>query len=203
MRHPLGLAVLAILIAYGGFASVVAEAQIVPQMTPALIEEAIKVGATGKGEGCYGLRSMEPIGIMGCISTPFSRVVGAADEARQKYKTFTPADVTPAMITPEIRVHAFANTYATKSVVSVENVILRPKGAKGMDGVTRPLKMEESEGTYKNAMGGEWTGKSMVATFPIDALTDDTEVHVIYARPLCRDGTDCRARLIEPLRKLR
>lgn len=196
--------------------SCAAQGDVVPEMTPALIKEAIALGAKNKGEGCYALRSVHPIGPMGCISTPFSRVVGAAQEATQKYKAFTEADVTAEMIAPELRIHAFANTHSRGSVVSVENVILRPKGAKGIENVTRPLRIEESEGTYRNAMGGEWTGKSMVAAFPIDALDDDTEVRVIYKEPVCMEGSmgiaigkrprmtaDCGARLGDPLKKMR
>jgi hypothetical protein len=189
-------------------------AEIVKEMTPALIKEAIELGSKNKGDGCYALRSQQPIGGMGCVSTPFSRVVEAASMAKQKYKPFSETDVTKEMLAPELHIHAWPNTHGP-GVVSAENVILRPKGAKDLASIIRPTRIDEREASYKNAMGGTWTGKEIMAVFPINALTDDTEVRVIYTQPVCSEGgswslslkpqmtADCGARLGSSLKKVR
>ena len=80
-----------------------ASAQVVTEMTPERIREAI---ADTKAKGCYVLSTggvLERFG-RGCLTTPYSRVVLAAQNAREKYQPFTEADVQPAMLAPEFEI---------------------------------------------------------------------------------------------------
>src|SRR5712692_3213182 len=84
---------------------VVVAAQIVTEMTPERIKEAI---SSEKATGCYELHKQSLTGrvVVGCFTTPFSRVVAAAQNAKRKYKPFTEADVTPELIAAgELHVH--------------------------------------------------------------------------------------------------
>jgi hypothetical protein len=84
--------------------------QIITQMTPDLIADAIKAGE--KGDVADGMMMKSSGWSWGSIhiatfSTPYMRVAIAARQAKKAYRKFTPADVTTEMIAPELHVYAW------------------------------------------------------------------------------------------------
>ena len=86
---------------------------------------------------------------------------------------------------------------------NVEAVVILPKGAKDPSKAIQPIRTEEVTDEYKNLLGAEMSGKSMVAVFPLDALREGHEVMVVYDRKvyktmsfMMRGGcTECRAEI--------
>jgi hypothetical protein len=90
-------------------AAMTAQAQIVREMTPELISEAITLGTKAKDLGPYRIQekarwSWPPL--IAYYTTPLFRVALAANTAKKHYRQFTEADVTPEMLAPEIQVYA-------------------------------------------------------------------------------------------------
>src|SRR6266852_2889069 len=86
-----------------------AEAQVVHDMTPDRIREAIELGTKSKELSPYRIQekarwSWPPL--IAVYTTPFLRVALAANAAKRQYHAFTEADVTPEMTAPEIHVYA-------------------------------------------------------------------------------------------------
>lgn len=181
-----------------------ASAQIVTEMTPERIQEALK---QEKGETCYPLKTDTPMGMqsmyVGCFTTPFSRVAQAAQAAKKKYKNFTEADVTPEMIEPHLEVLAPSHTRAGEGPrpVNVEAVVITPRKSKDRGAAIQPIKSEEMTAEYKNLMGATFEGRGMRAVFPLSALSEANEVHVVYDEKACIVGgwgkwyEDCPAKL--------
>jgi hypothetical protein len=158
-----------------------AQPKVAADLTPDQVKAAI---ADTKNDGCYGLRAgralMAKIAV-GCFTTPYSRVVMAAQAAKKKYKPFTEADVTPEIVAPgELHIHAFAGDPVGPGMANVQAVVIMPKGAKDQAKAVQPTKSEEATAEYKNAMGAEFEGKSVTATFPLEMLSEANEVHIVY-----------------------
>ena len=155
----------------------VAEAQIVTEMTPELVREAIAKG----GDVCHVMK--KGARIIACFSTPYSRVAGAAADARKKYQPFTEADVTEEMVSPVLYVHGFGgwNGYTHSDV---QAIAILPVGKKDPTAAIAPLSFE----ARRRPGGG--TG---VATFPLSVLSEDREVHVVYDADYC-GSKDCAVR---------
>src|SRR3982751_1925332 len=86
---------------------VVRAERIATEMTPQAIADAIKAGE--KGDVADGVITKSSGFSWGSIhiatfSTPFMRVAAAARQEKKAYRKFTPADVTPEMIAPELHV---------------------------------------------------------------------------------------------------
>ena len=89
--HRLGF-VLGVLLAL----SSVSLAQIVEDMTPEFIRNAIAIGIKEKDVSWYRIKEKASFSwppLVAFYTTPFLRVVLAANEAKKHYKTFTEADV--------------------------------------------------------------------------------------------------------------
>jgi len=178
-----------------------AHAQLVTEMTPEKIQEALK---QEKGETCFPLKTDTPMGMqsayVGCFTTPFSRVAQAAQAARKKYKTFTEADVTPEMIAPHFEVLAPSRDGGAGRT-NVEAVVVTPKKSKDRSAAIQPILSEEMTAEYKNLMGATFEGKGMRAVFPLSALSEANEVHVVYDAKTCIVGgwgkffEDCPAKI--------
>ena len=85
------------------------QAQIVQDMTPERIREAIALGTNAKELRPYKIQekarwSWPPL--ISVYTTPFLRVALAANAAKKRYKRFTEVDVTPDMTALEIHVYA-------------------------------------------------------------------------------------------------
>ena len=181
-----------------------ASAQIVTEMTPERIEEALK---QEKGETCFPLKTDTPMGMqstyVGCFTTPFSRVAQAAQAARKKYKNFTAADVTPDMIAPHLEVLAPSHDPVGQGPgrTNVEAVVITPRKSKDRGAAIQPIISEEMTAEYKNLMGATFEGRGMRAVFPLSALSEANEVHVVYDEETCIVGgwgkffEDCPAKL--------
>lgn len=202
MPKLLAIGVLGVLSA--GLGGVQAEAQIVAEMTPEKVREAL---AQEKGETCFPLKTDTPMGMsstyLGCYTTPFSRVAQAAQAAKKKYKAFTEADVTPEMIAPHLEVLAPSLDRVGNRAgrANVEAVVIMPKKSKDRAAAIQPLKSEEMTSEYKNLMGATFEGRGMRAVFPLSVLSDANEVHVVFDEKACIVGgwnklvEDCPAKL--------
>jgi hypothetical protein len=185
----------------------VLQAQVVTEMTPQLIAEAIKAGE--KGDISDGVIKKSSGWSWGSIhiatfSTPYMRVATAARQAKKAYKKLTPADVTPEMIAPELHVYAWPQVNgpnqphrdpvggnaiydsAPPGAVNVTTIVVTPrKGSqeKKMEAAIHPTQFKEMPTTWQNLFGAEIGTLGMFATFPLSVLSEQNEVHVIYDRP--------------------
>jgi hypothetical protein len=170
-------------------------AAVVKDMTPEMIAQAIQLGAAGV-ESCYPLKfggGIKPAVHIGCVSTPFSRVAGAAAKAKKAYKPFTAADVTPEMIAPVIHVLAFSQKSNPRPMADrsdVVAVVVGPADGKPGDlaGVIQPIESEAIDENFQNAYGATLDGKGMRAVFPIDVVTNKNELRVVFTDKLCAYG---------------
>jgi hypothetical protein len=182
-----------------GFA-VCAQAQIVTDMTPELIQEAIAKG----GSGLYKLQERTIWGNgpeLGYFTTPYSRVALAAALARTHNKPFTPADVTPDMLRPELHVYAVSQAvYGNKNeIANVKAVVVMPYKGKDPSAVTEPTRTEEVTGEYWSLMGAAAKGRRMMAVFPLVVVNETNELRVVFDRYVpgsssIKGCTDCGVR---------
>jgi hypothetical protein len=177
------------------------------EMTPELIAEAIKAGE--KGDVADGVIMKSSGWSWGSIhiatfSTPFMRVAMAARQAKKAYRKFTPADVTPEMIAPELHVYAWPQVNGTDKpsrdpiggnaiydkaptgAVNVTAIVITPRKGKQEEKMAKaihPTRFEEMTTLWQNLFGAEIRTLGMVGVFPLSALSEENEVHVIYDRP--------------------
>lgn len=162
---------------------------IVTEMTPERMREAIEKG----GDPCYTLTRGMGLSTkqthVGCFSTPYSRVAGAAKNAKVTYRSFTEADVTPEMIAPELWVLARpAHKPYGPGVADVRAVVIAPAKSKDRSGIIMPTRTTEDVAEYKNAMGATFEGRGLLAVFPLSVLTEENEVRVVYDARVCGSG---------------
>jgi hypothetical protein len=181
--------------------------QIVSEMTPQRIAEAIKAGE--KGDVADGVITKSSGFSWGSIhiatfSTPFMRVAMAARQAKKAYRTFTPADVAPELLVAELHVYAWPQVNGTDKprrdplgknsiydrapagAVNVSAIVITPEKGnheQKMALAIHPIRFEEMTTLWQNLFGAEIRTLGMVATFPLSALSENSEVHVIYDRP--------------------
>ena len=149
--------------------------------------------ATGIGRA----RETTPFGV---FSTPFSRVVIASCEARLAGRPFTPADVTPQMLAPELRVLAFRwnesvshpiwcynprpiqlksqQRYpnSTPPLQNVTEVVILPSSEKAATPIL-PARSEKVKSRDLGLPDHIWYGSGVQAVFPLEGLP---------ARPILR-----------------
>lgn len=183
MKHHIGLSALL------AVASVIAlhAQKVVTEMTPPLIAEAIAAGE--KGTVADGIITQSSGFSWGSVhiatfSTPFMRVASAARQAKRAYGKFTAGDVTPDMTAPELHVYAWA-TGADVNAANVQAVVITPR--KGTDAekeaqAIRPIRFEPIPQTFQNLFGAKADGIGRMAVFPLSALSETNEVHVVYDR---------------------
>jgi hypothetical protein len=183
------------------------------EMTPERLQAAI---ADTNAKPCYELKAgtfMKGV-MIGCFTTPYSRVAAAASAAREAYKPFGEADVTPEMTAPDVHVHAFSFSRQGRpsgglrigggrrgdlGMVNVVAVVVLPKDSKDRSKAIQPDRSEEDLGTYQNAYGAQFTGRNLLAVFPLSVLTESNEVHVVFDDKACelggwaKDSKDCPA----------
>lgn len=160
-----------------------AQAQVVTEMTPALVQEAIDRG----GQGTYKLQERSGWGngpVIGYFTTPYSRVALAAAAARKCYKTFTSADVTPEMLLPELHVYAVSQAIEGKmnAIANVEAVVIMPYKSKERPAAVQPIRTTELTEEYRNLMGAVASGRSLLAIFPLSVLDEKNELRVVFDR---------------------
>ena len=167
-------------------AAVVSARQIVMTMTPAQIEEAIRLANDEKAARAfllnYVVQARSGMGtgpLLGYVSTPFARVVRAALVARAKGTAFDAADVTSDLISPQLDVlvlnqsAAYSDLNATVQSVSITvgNQAIEPESTKAATPVQYRLfgLKEESE-------------RGIVAVFPLEAATSGNTIRVTYSQ---------------------
>jgi hypothetical protein len=166
-------------------------AQVVTEMTPDTIKAAI---ADNKNDGCYTLRKG-----FACFTTPYSRVVQAAQAAKKKYEPFTEASVTPEMVAPVVEVLAWPQpsfiygSGRTGPPIDVSAVVVMPAKSKDASAAIQPAEKVDLDSHYQNLLGATWEAKGIVAKFPLSVLTPQNEVRIVYA------GKGCQPTLVSKL----
>jgi hypothetical protein len=198
------LLVAAVFLAVGGRA----HAQIVRDMTPDRIREAISFGTKTKELSPYRIQekarwSWPPL--IALYTTPFLRVALAANTAKKQYRTFTEANVTPEMIAPEIHVYATSKSSGVTAIANVTTIVLLPHDSKNSQQAVHPVRMTAASEQYKNLFGFTGEGQGVLAVFPLEVWTGDKDLHVVFdtgipnENPFGTGGlggcTDCKSRI--------
>lgn len=154
---------------------------------------------TGGGAKTMGIRG----GTIAVYATPLDRVLAASYAAAQSYRPFTTADVTEEMIAPELHIYAYAMPIKDAPVIAnVVTVVVMPHDSKDRSRAIQPTRVTEMATTFRNLLGCSGEGTGRTAVFPLEVLSKDNAVHVVFDRdvPLGSDAnansscTDCRAR---------
>jgi hypothetical protein len=194
MKHPLCGVVLLLVFA------ALAHAQVVTDMTPELVQEAITKG----GSGLYKLQEQTIWGdgpVLGYFTTPYSRVALAAALARKHGKPYTAADVTPDMLRPELHVYARAQAvYGNKNrIANVTKVVVMPYQSRDPSAAIQPTGTPDVTEDHWHLMGAVAKGRNMMAVFPLSVLSENNEIRVVFDRHVpgtseIKGCTDCGAR---------
>lgn len=172
------------------FVSAPADAQVVREMTPELIRDAITAGESG-ASGPGALWSSDRTVLCGYFTTPFSRVAIASSAAKEEYRKLQPGEVTDDMVDPHAFIHATANpTSKMTDVRTVKMVVVAPIDSDDIAAVIRPVSSSTEPKTYTNSFGATTTGVSLSAKFPLSVLKAGNEVRVVY-----EDAPECRAKI--------
>ena len=156
-----------------GCCASMAEAQVVMEMTPERVQEAIAyANAEENPQTFYDAWSGSTA--IAEATTPFSRVVALAVRARRLDKQLSPADIPAEVLAPELHIRVSAG-----ADLRVENIVIMPKGEKDRSKVIQPTKTYSYTEQYKNMMGAVFDGEGMIAVFPLSVLQDGWEVRVL------------------------
>lgn len=163
-----------------------ARPQIVLEMTPEKIREAILWGPTQDSFGAYVSK-----GYANCdFTTPYLRVAIAAKEAKKAYKPFAETDVTPEMTEPVVVMVCHPNpvngNMLTDGVADVENVVILPKVKGGTP--IQPKTSAKVPEPLRNGMGNTFDAVGLTVTFPLEILAPDNQVHVVYSKKIYPGG---------------
>lgn len=168
-----------------GLVAAPAAAQVVTEMTPERIREAI---ADAESPGCYELKDL------GCFTTPYSRVVQAARAARKEYSSFGESDVTPEMLEPHVEIIALPQpsfvfgSGRTGPPIDVQAVVVMPRKSKDRTAAILPSDRADLDRTYKNLLGASFDARAVVAAvFPLSVLSEKNEVRFVYDGKGCAD----------------
>jgi hypothetical protein len=182
---------------------------VVAEMTPQLIAEAIAAGE--RGNVASGQLTQSSGFSWGSIhiatfSTPFMRVAAAARQAKRTYKKFTPEQVTPEMVALELHVYAWSQGLSEHgpAAANVTAVVITPRKGNEEQKAAMAIqatRFEEIPMVFQNLFGAKAEGVGRMAVFPLSALTEDNEVHVVYDKEARiganaaggRHCDDCRA----------
>lgn len=174
----------AILVGLAGLIAGSASAQVVTDMTPEKVREAIAFGTSQKEAPYYEIRKPGFIGSvykprLGSFTTPFLRVALAAYEAKKQYKVFTEADVSKEMVAPEVHVYGMSQADGAR-IANVQTVVVTPKGRHDPASAIRSISTAEVPVQYQNLMGMNAEGMSLVAVFPLEVFREGHEVHIVF-----------------------
>ena len=126
----------ALLVATAAVVTMSAQGQIVREMTPERIREAIALGTKAREVAPYKIQEKARFSwppLIAVYTTPFMRVALAANAAKKRYKPFTAADVTPEMLAPEIHVYAASQPLEGTAIASVETIVVLPVQQQGSE----------------------------------------------------------------------
>ncbi len=159
-------------------------AQVVTEMTPERVREAIALGNSQKEAPYYEIRKSGSFGStykprLGSFTTPFLRVAQAAYEAKKQYRPFTEADVSKEMLSAELHVYGMAQAEGAR-IANVQTIVITPKGQRDPASANRPVSTAEVPVQYRNLTGMTAEGKNLMAVFPLGVLREGYEVHIVY-----------------------
>jgi hypothetical protein len=180
------LAVLGTLVLAAGSA----RADIVREMTPETLAEAVAFAREHKGDysGLAPYLLMDGDKICGVFTTPFSRAVALATDALKAYKEPELGAMAEGA-KGAIDVSAFAKWEGIggrNRVVKVVAVVIATDDSDKAT-ITRPAKEAKEDVTYTNGFGARSVGTSMSATFPFDVFVDKLQLRIAYeGTPECR-----------------
>jgi hypothetical protein len=123
------------------------------------------------------------------FSTPFLRIAAAARAAQVSYQPFDASHITDEMRAPELHIYAWPQMDGAEAV-GVRAVVITPrKGNKEekMAKAIQPTRFEDMPMTFKNLFGAKFEGTGRMAVFPLSALSEENEVHVVYERSVKLD----------------
>lgn len=156
-----------------------AAAQIVTEMTPERIRDAIAFGESGKAKP-YQVGSLA---VPANFTTPFLRVALAAASAKEKYKKLTEEEVNDNLVLPGVlRLYATAippSKYG--SATSVRTVVIMPPGEKDRDKAIHPDTAEPVARQWSNRLGATDEAEALWASFPLSVLRDGAELRIVYS----------------------
>lgn len=186
------------------------QGQIVTEMTPERIREAIEVGTNATEVWPYRIQEKTHFSLrpsfppqIGVYTTPFLRVALAASVASKRYQSFTERDVTAEMIAPEIHVYARSQSLDSATVADVVSVAVLPHKCQDTSLTVGPSQMSVATEEYKALYGFDNHESAILAVFPADVWREDNEVHVVFDReipgargPSARGGCiDCKSQI--------
>jgi hypothetical protein len=158
-------------------------------MTPERIEEAIRLASDEKSVRSllakYVVQTHAGWGDgprIGTFSTPFVRVVQAATAALKTGKAFSPSDVTPGDLAPELHVIVTFQPSGAGDAkeVAVESVTIARRRDTSRAGDIQPLRMPALTTDYQSRYGQTFDAPGIVAIFPLTALAADHEIRVSF-----------------------
>ena len=170
-------------------------------VAPTWIESAIAYGQTSKDVSPIPLGDRRGLfdkltgggkdqGVV-CFTTPYVRVALAALDAKQKFKTFTAANVPAWMYEPVINVYIpsymgvnsswLLSRGTTMTTTAPEHVVIRTHGDDVPEHAVQPLRVREyNEAHDWLAQVGATRGAAMVAELPLSALVAGREFYIIF-----------------------
>jgi hypothetical protein len=114
------------------------------------------------------------------FSTPWSRVVSAAQDAARHYKPFTAADVTPEMLAPEVVIYALPEVLG-RGVASYDTLIVTRAKSTDLDDVIPPVRQKPISRAFSNVYGAARLGTGIEAAYPLRIMAPGFEVRTVQA----------------------
>jgi hypothetical protein len=177
--------------------TVLAQGHTANEMPPERIRQAIDYGTKEKNVELYEIKvgggfvwDKEKVR-WGYYSTPFLRIALAANRAKKQYKSFSEKDVTQEMTAPELHVYAGAVAQEKMAVANVEAVVITRAKEKDRSKAIQPTLTIEMPEEFQNLFGAKTSGRSVKAVFPLDLLSDQYEIHIVYDRRVVSGVTGC------------
>lgn len=167
-------------------------------LTDADIQTAITLGQSGSKIEPYPIRigkAMERMNpIIGAYTTPFRRVALAAFDAKRRYRPFTALEVTEEMTRPTFDVVVMAQQVVgfwrrEPTLAQVLEIVITEKGGRGT--IVRPISRGSVPATYRNFEGFAMEAPGLLVSFPVDALKETNELHVVFDQKALGICTDC------------
>lgn len=150
-----------------------------------LIASALAEGASSRqiqgyrvGRRATLIRSAVAVEI-GRAYTPFLRVALAARQARETYRTFSAANLTPELTEPVVVV-VFQPQPSSNGPTSVMTVLAMPKGKSDPTLAIQPIWSKPNDISYQNVFGATWTSSGMLAAFPLETMGAGFEFIAVY-----------------------
>jgi hypothetical protein len=189
--------------------------QLVVEMTPGRIEEAIQLGANEKAARkfleAYVVQNRAGWGngpLIGSVSTPFARVVLAALAARKADRPFGAADVTSELIAPELHVIATSQKAFgdDTELANVQTLTIIPRDSTNPGDAIRPVRTTELTKDYRDLYGVVPDRPGIVAVFPLSVARDNNDIQVTFDRTATGSSasTRCKACVVPfPVNRIR